>query len=69
MIMPKEYKMSWIINGNDPHADDPKTQVLLDNGQSYWIPARSEEIPNFKTRLSLAWGVFTGRLDAIDSRK
>lgn len=67
--MPREYRMSWIINGNDPHSDDPQTRVAYSDGTSYWIPARGYEIPNLRRRIALAWAVFSGRLDAIDSKR
>lgn len=66
---PREYRMSWIIAGSDPHADDPLTTAEYSDGTKYWLPARGEELPNFRQRCSLAWAVFTGRLDAIDSRR
>lgn len=68
MDMPRKYKLSWILNGNDPHSDDPSMEVTRPDGSTYWIPARGWEIPNLLKRINLAWQVFTGKLDAIDSR-
>lgn len=68
MIMPRKYKLSYILNGNDPHSSDPMREVIRPTGGTYWIPARGKELPNLRKRCSLAWQVFTGRLDAIDSR-
>ena len=68
MDMPRKYKLSWILNGNDPHSTDPSMEVVPIEGLPYWIPARGYEMPNLKLRIALAWQVFTGRLDAIDSR-
>ena len=68
MNMPRKYKLSHILNGNDPHASDPSMEIVMPDGESYWIPARGYEVPNLRNRVSLAWSVFTGELDAIDSR-
>jgi len=68
MEMPKLYRMGWILGGNDPHSSDPKMNARYADGTEYWLPARGYELPNFRKRCSLAWRVFTGELDAIDSR-
>ena len=36
----------------------------LINGK--WIPARPIRLVNFMDRLTVSWGVFTGKYDAID---
>jgi hypothetical protein len=42
------------------------TEIINLNG--YWLPARSLTLERYMlwTRLKIAWGVFTGRYDALD---
>lgn len=38
---------------------------VFEYGQYTWVPARSHGYYSFKTRIKLAWGVFTGKYDAL----
>lgn len=68
MDMPRYYEMGRILRGTDEAWTGPLMRVQ--NGtKHYWIPAREHALPNFRKRVMLAWKVFTGELDAIDSRK
>lgn len=44
------------------------TSVTTENKKGQWVPVRSEShtVDSFLYRVKLAWGVFTGKYDALD---
>ena len=43
--------------------------ALRQRSDGRWLPARHEGYPSLRNRIRLAWGVLTGRYDALDWRE
>lgn len=67
MPMPKRYKMSTLVTYEAKGHPETLMSVMGPDNHFIWLPAREHTLPNFRRRVSLAWAVFTGRLDAVDS--
>jgi len=43
----------------------PSAGIKTLNGEEYWVPARPLGLFSLRSRISLAWAVFTGKADAL----
>jgi len=60
-------KTPWLYKANELKHWQTTTEVPF-NGKRIWIPARPYSLSglNIVQRLMNAWGVFTGKYDAVD---
>jgi len=55
----------WPLVKLAPKTDSVGLTTFTFSDQETWFPARPLSLGGFLTRVRLAWGVFTGRYDAL----
>jgi hypothetical protein len=59
-----EYQTPQLFQADDIRDSETQTQITR-QGASCWTASRPLSLPSLRTRLSLAWKVFTGQADAL----